>query len=156
MLVPIVMTGFFLSFVFVPIGNMATVTLSNEQMGNATGIFNLLRNIGGSIGISLASTMLVRRMAFHQAGIAASAPLTGVWFQHYSRQMAGHFAQHLGPAQGQAGALAAMYMQLERQALLWSFVDVFRWTALVAFGAGLVVWLLRRITHGDDGSVKVH
>ena len=66
MLIPIVLTGFALSFVFVPIGNMATVTLTNQQMGNATGIFNLLRNIGGSIGISLASTMLVRRMAFHQ------------------------------------------------------------------------------------------
>jgi DHA2 family multidrug resistance protein len=48
MLIPIVLTGFALSFVFVPIGNMATVTLSNEEMGNATGIFNLLRNIGGS------------------------------------------------------------------------------------------------------------
>ncbi|HEY1808449.1 MAG TPA: DHA2 family efflux MFS transporter permease subunit, partial [Acidobacteriaceae bacterium] len=43
MLVPIILMGFFLSFVFVPIGNMATLTLTNEQMGNATGIFNLLR-----------------------------------------------------------------------------------------------------------------
>jgi DHA2 family multidrug resistance protein len=156
MLVPIVLIGFFLSFVFVPIGNMATITLTNEQMGNATGIFNLLRNIGGSIGISLASTMLIRRAAFHQAGIAASAPRTGVWFQHYSAQMAGHFAQHLGRAQGEPAALAAMYMQLERQALLWGFVDVFRWTALVAFVAGMVVWLFRRISHGDDGSVRVN
>ena len=156
MVVPIVLTGFFLSFVFVPIGNMATITLTNEQMGNATGIFNLLRNIGGSIGISLATTMLTRRMAFHQTGIAASAPLSGVWFQHYAGQMARHFGQQLGPAQGQPAALAVMYMQLERQALLWGFVDVFRWTALVAFAAGLVVWLFRRISHGDDGSVKVH
>ncbi|MGA7525216.1 MAG: DHA2 family efflux MFS transporter permease subunit [Acidobacteriaceae bacterium] len=156
MLLPIILTGFFLSFVFVPIGNMATLTLANEEMGNATGIFNLLRNIGGSIGISLASTMLIRRMAFHQSGIAASAPRSGVWFQHYSGQMAGYFAQHLGPAQGGPAALAALYMQLQRQALLWGFVDVFRWTALVAFGAGLVVWLFQRISHGADGSVIVH
>jgi len=156
MVVPIVMTGFFLSFVFVPIGNMATVTLSNEEMGNATGIFNLLRNIGGSIGISLASTMLIRRMAFHQTRIASSIPLCGAWFQHYAQQMAWYFAHQLGPAQGRPAALAAMYMQIERQALLWGFVDVFRWTALVAFAAGLMVWLLRRISHADDGSVKVH
>jgi DHA2 family multidrug resistance protein len=49
-----------------------------------------------------------------------------------------------------------MYMQLERQALLWGFVDVFRWTAVVCFAAGLAVWSFRRISHGDDGSVKVH
>jgi len=156
MLVPIVLTGFFLSFVFVPIGNMATVTLTNEQMGNATGIFNLLRNIGGSIGISLASTMLVRRMDFHQAHIAATVPLTGIWFQQHRAAMAAYFAHQLGPAHGQPAALAALYMQLERQALLWGFIDVFRWTALVAFAAGLMVWLLRRISHGDDGSVNVH
>jgi len=156
MVVPIVLTGFFLSFVFVPIGNMAVMTLTNEQMGNATGIFNLLRNIGGSVGIALASTMLTRRMTFHQSEIAARVPRTGVWFQHYAGQMAGYFGQHLGPAQGPGGAIAVMYMQLERQALLWGFVDVFRWTALVAFAAGLVVWLFRRISHGEDGSVKVH
>jgi len=156
MLVPIVLTGFFLSFVFVPIGNMATVTLTNEEMGNATGIFNLLRNIGGSIGISLASTMLIRRMDFHQSRIAGAVPLCGIWFQQHMAAMARYFAHRLGPAQGQPAALAAMYMQLERQALLWGFVDVFRWTALVAFAAGLMVWLLRRISHADDGTVNVH
>jgi DHA2 family multidrug resistance protein len=36
-------------------------------------------------------------------------------------------------------------MQLERQAMLWSFVDVFRWTALIAFAAGGLVWLFRRV-----------
>jgi MFS transporter, DHA2 family, multidrug resistance protein len=156
MLFPIVLTGFFLSFVFVPVGNMATVSLTNEQMGNATGIFNLLRNIGGSIGISLASTMLVRRMDFHQAHIARTVPLTGIWFQQHMSAMAAYFAHQLGPAHGRPAALAAMYMQLERQALLWGFVDVFRWTALVAFAAALAVWTLRRVSHGDDGSVKVH
>jgi DHA2 family multidrug resistance protein len=156
MLIPIVLTGFALSFVFVPVGNMATMTLSNEQMGNATGIFNLLRNIGGSIGISLAATMLVRRMDYHQARIAGTVPLTGIWFQQHMSAMSVYFAHHLGRAQGQPAALAAMYMQLERQALLWGFVDVFRWTAVVAFAAGLVVWSFRRISHADDGSVKVH
>ncbi len=58
---PIVITGFALSFVFVPITTSAYGTLSNEQIGNASGIFNLIRNVGGSIGISLAQTELTRR-----------------------------------------------------------------------------------------------
>jgi DHA2 family multidrug resistance protein len=156
MLIPIMVTGFALSFLFVPIGNMATGTITNEQMGNATGIFNLLRNIGGSIGISLASTMLIRRMSFHQARIASSVPLSGIWFEQHASQMSAYFARQLGHAAGQPAALAAMYMQLQPQALLWGFVDIFRWTALVAFVAGCMAWLFRRVTHEADGSVKEH
>ena len=66
LLIPIVVTGFAMSFLFVPIASVGTATLSNREMGNATGIFNLMRNIGGSIGISLAQTELVRRADFHQ------------------------------------------------------------------------------------------
>jgi DHA2 family multidrug resistance protein len=156
MLIPIMMTGFALSFLFVPIGNMATLTVTNEQMGNATGIFNLLRNIGGSIGISMAATMLTRRMTFHQTRIAGSVPLSGIWFEQHAQHMAAYFGRQLGHAQGQPAALAAMYMQLQRQALLWGFVDIFRWTALVAFSAGFMVWLFRRVSHQADGSVKEH
>ena len=56
LLIPITLTGFALSFVFVPLATMATSTIPREEMGNATGLFNMLRNIGGSIGISMATT----------------------------------------------------------------------------------------------------
>jgi DHA2 family multidrug resistance protein len=145
LLVPVVVTGFALSFVFVPIASMATAGVSNSEMGNATGIFNLVRNLGGSIGISMAETALIRRESFHQSMIAASAPRTGIWFQQHAAQMSGYFGRAMGHTAGQQAALAAMYMQLERQAMLWSFVDVFRWTALIAFAAGGLVWLFRRV-----------
>jgi DHA2 family multidrug resistance protein len=156
MLVPIIMTGFALSFVFVPIGSMATATLRNEEIGNSSGIFNLLRNIGGSIGISLASTVLVRRMSYHQTRIAASVPEAGRVFQQYTQGMGAWYGRQLGHAAGQPAALAALYMQLQRQALVWSFVDVFRWTALVAFTAAGLAWLFRRISARADGSVQMH
>jgi len=50
LLIPITLTGFALSFVFVPLATMATSTIPREEMGNATGVFNMLRNIGGSVG----------------------------------------------------------------------------------------------------------
>ena len=156
MLVPIIMMGFALSFVFVPIGNMATATLSNEEMGNASGIFNLLRNIGGSIGISMAATMLVRRMSLHQTRIAGSVPLSGIRVEQHATAMAAYFGRQLGHAQGQPAALAVMYLQMERQAMLWAFVDIFRWVALVAFAAGLMAWLFRRMSARADGSVQLH
>src|SRR6202007_1368574 len=71
LLFPIILTGFALSFVFVPLSTMTTGTLSREEMGNGTGLFNMLRNIGGSIGIAMASTALIRRAAFYQTEIGA-------------------------------------------------------------------------------------
>lgn len=156
MLIPILLTGFGLSFLFVPIGYMGTATLTNEQMGNATGLFNLLRNIGGSVGISVATTFLIRRAAFHQAHIAASVPVTDGWFQQHTWALSLYFSHHLGPAQGLPAAVAAIYMKILRQSLLLAYVDVFRWIALVTFAAGSAVWLFRRISHGADGSVRVH
>ena len=96
-LIPIVVTGFAMSFLFVPIASVGTATLSNREMGNATGIFNLMRNIGGSIGISMAQTALVRRADFHQARIAATVPQSGYWFQQHMASMSQYFAHFLGP-----------------------------------------------------------
>jgi DHA2 family multidrug resistance protein len=155
LLIPIVVTGFALSFVFVPIASMAVATVRNEQIGNATGIFNLVRNIGGSIGISMAETALVRRQTFHQSRIAAAVPQSGAWFQQHASGLGAYLSHQLGHATGPPAALAILYDQLQRQAMLWAFVDVFRWTALIAFAAGGMVWLFQRITHEDDGSVSV-
>jgi DHA2 family multidrug resistance protein len=156
LLVPIVVTGFALSFVFVPIASMATSTLSNERMGNATCIFNLLRNIGGSIGIATAQTFLIRRTNFHETQLAADLPRSGYRLQQQMSTASGYLGQHLGKAAGRPGAMALIYRNLERQAMLLSFMDVFRWTALVAFVSAVMVWLFHKVTHHDDGSVQVH
>ena len=71
LLIPITLTGFALSFVFVPMATMMMATIPNKEMGNATGLANMLRNIGGSIGISMATTALIRRAALHQNEIGA-------------------------------------------------------------------------------------
>src|ERR1700733_10002009 len=82
LLLPILITGFGLSFVFVPISTAAYGTLRNDQIGNASGLFNLMRNIGGSIGISIASTLLTRRAAVHQNEILNSVPQSGQQFEN--------------------------------------------------------------------------
>lgn len=151
LLIPIIVTGFGMSFLFVPIASVGTATLSNREMGNATGIFNLMRNIGGSIGISVAQTELVRRADFHQMRLAAAVPQSGYWFQQHLGMMNGYFGRLLGHAAGEPAALLAMYLQLQRQALLWAFIDVFRWTALFAFLAAALTWFFHKVDlHKDD------
>jgi DHA2 family multidrug resistance protein len=125
-------------------------------MGNATCIFNLLRNIGGSIGIATAQTFLIRRTNFHETQLAADLPPSGHRLQQQMSAASGYLGQHLGQAAGRPGAMALIYRNLERQAMLLSFMDVFRWTALVALASAVMVWLFHKVTHHADGSVQVH
>ncbi|QEE30919.1 DHA2 family efflux MFS transporter permease subunit [Terriglobus albidus] len=143
---PIVITGVALAFVFVPISTMAYGTLRNDQIGNASGLFNLMRNVGGSIGISIAQTLLVRRAALHQNEITNFVPITGAAFQQAVQTtrlfLAGSF---LGPANAAAGANANLYQQLIRQSLYWAFVDVFRLLALLCLGCVAIVWAFQKV-----------
>ena len=64
---PNILSGVAMGFMFVPLTTATMGDLPNEQMGNATGIFNLMRNIGGGIGISMATTLVARGTQTHQA-----------------------------------------------------------------------------------------
>jgi DHA2 family multidrug resistance protein len=155
LLVPILVTGFGLSFVFVPITTAAYGTLPNEQIGNASGLFNLMRNVGGSIGISVASTLLTRRAAVHQNLIINSVPRTGQQFQNSLQNTTGYLTNAYGHANAAAPASAILYRELLRQASSWAFVDVFRWLSLLSFGCVFAVWMLKKVKPGK-GPVGAH
>jgi DHA2 family multidrug resistance protein len=148
LLLPILITGFGLSFVFVPISTAAYGTLRNEQIGNASGIFNLMRNVGGSIGISIAQTLLTRRTGVHQNDILNSVPLSGQQFQNSLGAAQVAVGNTFGPGNALAPAQGVLYQQLGRQAALWSFVDVFRWLSLLCFFCVGVVWFFRKVRPG--------
>ena len=144
LLVPILVTGFALSFVFVPLANLSTSTLSREEMGNATGLFNMLRNIGGSIGIAMATTAIIRRAAQHQNDLAGQISPSNPILQQKSAQIAGYLAHRIGPGAARPGSFGMLYGLMEQQAALKAYVDVFRWTALLAFFCAAAVWLFKK------------
>ncbi|MFT4111585.1 DHA2 family efflux MFS transporter permease subunit [Silvibacterium sp.] len=156
LLLPIVVTGFALSFVFVPITTQAYGTLRNDQIGSASGIFNLLRNIGGSIGISVAQTLLTRRTDAHQNEIANYIPRSGTWFEQQTTALKNYLGHMTNPANAQGAASSRLYTELGQQAQLWSFVDVFRWMALLCFGCVALVWLFRKVVPGKKAPAGAH
>lgn len=145
---PILATGFSLSFVFVPITTAAYGTLRNEQIGNASSFFNLMRNVGGSIGISVAQTLLIRRSAAHQNEIINSVPITGQQFQNALGQTQSALSGYFGSGNSAPAAQATLYQQLLRQASNWAFVDVFRELAILSFSCVFFVWLLKKVKPG--------
>ena len=145
---PILITGFGLSFVFVPISTAAYGTLSNEQMGNASGVFNLLRNVGGSIGISIASTLLTRRTDVHQNELTNYMPQSGLAYQNSLAGTQHALADHLGKANALYGAKATLYQMLGQQSAYWAFIDVFRWLSLLSIACIFFVWFFKKVEPG--------
>ncbi len=148
LLLPVIIAGFALSFVFVPISTAAYGTLGQKQIGNASGVFNLMRNVGGSIGISIAQTLLTRRSAVHQNEILNSVPVTGQQFQNSVAATAQSLTGYYGRANAMAPAQTTLYQQLGRQAASWAFVDVFRWLSLLCFLCVAVVWAFKKVKAG--------
>src|SRR5256885_565097 len=103
---PNIISGFAMGFIFVPLTTMALGTLSNEQMGNASGVFNLMRNTGGSVGIATVTTMLARGAQAHQAALVSHLTPYDPAFQERIRQLAGGFAARGGSAVGSQQAYA--------------------------------------------------
>ena len=121
-----------------------------QEMGNATGLFNMLRNIGGSIGIAMASTALIRRAALHQTEIGANVTASTYVLQQKSGMIAAYLRHRMGPGAARPGAFGLLYGLMEQQSALMAYVDVFRWTALLAFFCAVAAWLFKK----PEGKVK--
>ncbi len=142
---PSVLNGIALSFIFTPLTTAATGHLRQEQMGNATGIYNLMRNLGGSFGIALVTTLLVRRAQVHQVYMVSH--LTP-FDRPYVESIAA--ATHaLTPQSGSvlAGiqAPALIYNSVQAQASLWAFVENFRLFGILCLCCLPLILLFKKV-----------
>ena len=133
-----------LPFLFVPITTMAYIGLKPSESNQASALMNVARNLGGTLGISTAQTMLAQRSQFHQARLVEGLnPLN----PNYAAGVA--HATQLLMARGQLKATAApeaaamLYAQMGKQAQMLSYLDVFHTLMLVVFGAIPLLFLMQ-------------
>jgi DHA2 family multidrug resistance protein len=129
--------------------------LRNEEMGNASGIFNLMRNLGGSIGISAVTTIATRAAQVHQAYLVAHATPYDTTYQTALQVTQNTLAQSVGSAQAELMAPGAVYNVLQQQSSLLAFMDDFRWLAMVSFVSVLAVFWMKRVS-AHKGSLAIH
>ncbi len=110
---------------FVPLAAATYVNVRNEDMGNATGIFNLLRNLGGSIGVAFATTILSQRSQFHQTSLVGHLTPFNPAFQIRMQQLLHHSGQGGTLTTQSKSLLALIYSQVLRQASMLGFNDTF-------------------------------
>ena len=148
--------SFGLAFLFIPINVAAFTYVAREKTNMGTGIINLARNIGASVGIATVTTMLDRRAQFHQARLtervtdfsaAYHSVLSGTQLKLVA---AGATTAHAG-----AQAQAMVYGTIQRQAAMLAFLDNFKMLGVVFF-AVIPILLLMRKPKMRSGGVPVH
>ncbi|WP_084057441.1 DHA2 family efflux MFS transporter permease subunit [Desulfacinum hydrothermale] len=110
---------------FVPLAAATYVNIPREQMGNATGIFNLLRNLGGSFGVAFSTTVLSQRSQFHQNMLVDHLTPYAKSFQVAMERMLELMGGDPASFFHRKLALAGIYEQVLRQASMMAFNDTF-------------------------------
>ncbi len=139
---PQVFRGVFLMLCMVPINNLALGTMPPAKMKNASGIFNLTRNLGGAIGLASINTILDKRMDLHLARLRDSV----IWGRSVAEETMTNLTAALA-SRGSDAALAAtkqMALMLRRQAMVMALADVFVVLTVVYLGTLWLAALMRR------------
>jgi len=142
---PSVINGIAISFIFVPLTTTTMSQLGQAQIGNASGLYNLMRNLGGSIGIAFVTTMLARGAQTHQALMVGHlAPDNPAFAQRLAaaKNVLGH---HTDAANATQQAYSAVYSLLDQQAHLWAFVDNFFMFGVLALCGLPLIFLFKRV-----------
>src|SRR5215813_5265831 len=151
---PNIISGFAMGFVFEHLTTMALGTLDNKQMGNATGVFNLMRNTGGSVGIATVTTLLARGAQTHQATMVSHLTPYDPIFQQRVAQLAAGFGG-AGNATATQKAYGALYGVLIRQATVLSYIDIFRLLSSLCVLCVPMTLLFKHVKR-KAGAVPVH
>jgi len=138
--------GFAVGFIFVPLSTLALATIRRDKLVNATAVYGMLRNVGGSVGIAVVTTLLAQRSQFHQATLASHItawdPETRArllrWASHFSVQGNDAFT-------AERRAVAMLYRETVEQAQLLAYADDF-WLLAVMFAVvPLFLPFMRRV-----------
>ncbi len=149
---PNILMGMGLGMIFIPLSTMAFQTLQNEKIGNATGIFNLMRNIGGSVGIAYVANLISNRAQAHQAYMVSHLTPYDEVFRQKIASLSHFFILNGSDAYtAMLKANGVIYYTLVKQASLFAFVDAFRTFALLALVLLPLVVLFERSNAKSKG-----
>jgi DHA2 family multidrug resistance protein len=113
-------------FHFVPVTAVSYIGLPPEKSGEASSLINVFRNLGGSIGVATAQTLLARREQFHQARLAEHINSSREIYSDISRQVENYFISHGAVAvDAQHRAIASIGSTIQAQVALLSYIDLF-------------------------------
>jgi MFS transporter, DHA2 family, multidrug resistance protein len=152
---PQLIQGVGMSLLFVPLTTVAMDPIPRERMGNATSLFNLMRNIGGSVGIATTGTMLARTQQSTTALLGANVTPYDTGSQSMLAQLQAAFmAAGADSVTATNRAYAAVFGMVQRQASMVAFVGIFQLMGFIFIALVPLVLLMKRPKGG--GHVSAH
>ncbi|WP_436170134.1 DHA2 family efflux MFS transporter permease subunit [Mesorhizobium sp. LjNodule214] len=155
LLIPQILRGCSMMLCMVPINNIALGTLPPDRLKNASGLFNLTRNLGGAVGLALINTVLIDRNAFHYARLAEHVQWGSAEAQQKLQNMTLNFEQTAGLDASKA-AISKLSGMVQQQAALLSFMDVFFMLTVLFATLGLFVLFIRKPAEQAGGGGGGH
>ncbi len=148
--------GLSLALLFVPLTTISMGMIPKEQMGNATSIFNLLRNVGGSVGIAIVTTIVERSQQTETSRLVSHiSPFDPQAVQRMDALRQWMLSQGSPPGTAAAQGSAAMFGMVQRQAAILSYIHTFRLLAFI-FLALIPLILIMKKPKSSAGSVAAH
>jgi DHA2 family multidrug resistance protein len=141
---PRMIQGFGLGLFFVPLATATFMTIPREATGNASGIFNLLRNLGGSVGVAFSATLLSQRAQVHQSFLVENVTPYNPAFQIRFERILQWLRMHHADMASADTALAFIYREVLRQASILAFNDTFWILACMTAAVVPLVLLFRK------------
>ena len=146
--------SFGLAFLFIPINVSAFAFVAKEKTNMGTGIINLARNVGASVGIATVTTLLERRTQYHQAQLMEHVnPLSNAYHNMIAGTQAKLVMAGSGMHEAASQAAGMVYGTVQRQALMLAFIDNFHMLGIVFFIVIPVLMLLKRPPKGASAPV---
>jgi DHA2 family multidrug resistance protein len=138
--------GFAVGFIFVPLSTLTLATIRRDKLVNATAVYGMLRNFGGSVGIAVVTTLLAQRSQVHQSTLVSHISAWDPQTQERLTRWAAHFVALGSDAfTAQRQAVAMVYRETVTQAQLLAYADDF-WLLAVMFAVvPLLLPFMRRI-----------
>ncbi len=142
LLVPQILRGASLMLCMVPINNLSLGTLPPDQLKNASGLYNLSRNLGGAVGLAIINTLLNQRTDLHLMRLRESVS----WGKPLAEETLSDMTARLGELVPDPGLVALKQLSLmaRQQALVMSFADIFFAMSFLFGSLALLAPLMRK------------
>jgi DHA2 family multidrug resistance protein len=131
-------------FCFISITTAAYVGMPREESNQVAGLINFVRNIGGSILIALTNAQVTSRAMWHQQHLQNSMNSASIAFQQHTQALTGFFGGKFGGPNGHEMALASVYGQLNQQAQMQGYQDVYMELSWMSVGLVVLAFLLSK------------
>lgn len=145
---PNVLNGVAIGLIFVPLVTIANDKLPKDKLGQAAGLFNLMRNLGGGVGIAISTTLISRGTQAHQNFLSAHV---NIYNPNYQAAR-----EHLQQVTGAHDVTALLAAILGQQSAILAYIDTFTIMGIICLSCMPLIFFLAKPTGGGPGPGAMH